>query len=132
MSRRSLLYVAVCAIGARHAIQRGQTARVLGIRLPGSAAQHAATVGTSLSAPPLMLALLLDADRRKRPRLTRVLAALAIVGILAEADSWTTLRRPRADPTRALIVGAEILLPISMLRGVDGRYGAAWTGPPNG
>jgi hypothetical protein len=132
MSRRSLLYVAVCAIGARHAIRRGQTARVLGIRLPGSAAQHAATVGTSLSAPPLMLALLLDADRRNRSRLTQVLAALAIVGILAEADSWTTLRRPGADPTRSLIVGAEILLPISMLRGAGGRYGAAWTRPSQG
>jgi hypothetical protein len=79
-----------------------------------------------------MLALLLYADRRNRRRLTQMLAALAIVGLLAEADTWTTLRRPGADPTRALIVGAEILLPISMLRGVDGRYGSAWTRPSHG
>lgn len=62
-----------------------------------------------------MLALLLYADRTKRRRLTQILAVLALVGILAEADTWTTLRRPNDDPTRSLIVSAEILLPISLL-----------------
>jgi hypothetical protein len=111
----SLLYVGVCAAGARLAIRRGQTARIFGVRLPGSATQQGATIGTSLSAPPLMLALLLYADRTKRRRLTQILAALALVGILAEADTWTTLRRPSDDPTRSLIVSAELLLPISLL-----------------
>jgi hypothetical protein len=62
-----------------------------------------------------MLALLLYADRTKRHRLTQILAALALVGILAEADTWTTLRRPTDDPMGSFLVSAEILLPLSLL-----------------
>jgi hypothetical protein len=43
------------------------------------------------------------------------------IGILSEADTWTTLRRPGDDRLRSSIVAWEIALPIAMLS--SARYG---------
>ena len=111
----SALTIAVSTVGAAHAIERGQTARMFGIRLPGTAPTHAATIGTALSAPPGMLAALVVADRTNRPGITRVLALMFLFGILAEADTWTALRRPHEDPMATFVVAAEIALPLALL-----------------
>ena len=111
----SALTIAVSAVGAAHAIERGQTARMFGIRLPGTATAHAATIGTALSAPPGMLVALVFADRQNRQHITRALALLFFFGILAETDTWAALRRPGDDPTATFVVAAEIALPLALL-----------------
>jgi hypothetical protein len=68
-----------------------------------------------------MLAVLLFADRTGRQRLTRVLATLFFIGILSEADTWTTLRRPGDDRLRSSIVASEIALPIALLSSARNR-----------
>jgi hypothetical protein len=115
----SALTIAVSGVGAAHAIERGRTARMFGIRLPGTAAWHAATIGTALSAPPAMLATLVFAERTNRQRIIRVLAVLFFFGILSETDTWTALRRPGDDPTATIIVVAEIALPLALLRACE-------------
>jgi hypothetical protein len=113
--------IAVSVAGAIHAIRRDRPARMFGLRFPGSTALHAATIGTSISAPPAMLVLLWIADRTGRPRVIRVLAGLFFVGILCEVDTWTTMRHPGDDPAATGVVVAEIALPIALLTAARGR-----------
>lgn len=111
---RSILAVSV--VGAVHSLSRGRPARFAGIRLPGTAVQHALTIGSPLSAPPAMLAALVIADRRGRDDVVRVLSAMFVVGILGEADTWTMLRRgPRSDPIAALCAAFYVVLPATLM-----------------
>ena len=116
---RSLVpsYAAVAVVGAVHSIRRGRPARFVGIRLPGTPAQHAWTIGTPLSAPPLMLAALAVAARRGRDDIVRMLAMLFVVGIAGEVDTWATLRRPAADPLGTACVALDAAIPAAMLWG---------------
>jgi len=108
-------YVALCVVGATHAVSIGRPCRFAGLHYPGSPAQHAITVGTPLSAPPFMLLALLIAARRDRPDVTRALAMMFLVGIAAEVDTWATLRRPTSDPISTMCVALDIALPATML-----------------
>lgn len=108
-------YVVVSVIGAVHAVRRGRTARFAGIRLPGSAAQHALTIGSPLSAPPLLLIALVVATHQERLGVVRILSTLCVVGILGEVDTWTTLRRPRCDLLGAACVVLLTTLPLALI-----------------
>jgi len=110
---RTLLLVS--AIGAADSIHRQRPARFAGLRLPGSATQHALTIGSPLSAPPLMLAALVAADRRGRTDLVRLLAAMFIIGILGEIDTWADLSDPTAAPIATACAAAYVLLPAGMI-----------------
>ena len=110
---RALLVVSV--VGAADSIRQRRPARFAGVQLPGSAIQHALTIGSPLSAPPLMLAALGAADRRGRTDIVRLLAALFIIGILGEVDTWANLRDPTADPIATACVTAYVLIPAGMI-----------------
>ena len=86
-----------------------------GINVPGTAAQHALTIGSPLSAPPLMLIALIAASRRGRTDAVRLLAGMLIFGILGEVDTWTTLRRPGLDPVGTACVALDVVLPVALL-----------------
>jgi hypothetical protein len=107
--------VAVSAVGAGRAIQRDRPCRFLGIPFPGTPLQHALTVGSPMSAPPVMLGALLVGAQRGRHDVVGLLSALFIVGILSEPDTWEALRRPRSDPPSTVCVAAEIALPTLLL-----------------
>lgn len=108
-------YLAVGAVGAVHAIRMDQPARFAGMRLPGSPRQQAWTIGTPLSAPPVMLAALVFAGRRGRNDMVRMLATLFVVGILGEVDTWTTLRQPTADVLATACVVLDVVLPAALV-----------------
>lgn len=110
---RSIL--AVSAVGALHSVRTGRPARFAGIRVPGRAGQHALTIGSPLSAPPIMLVVLVGAARRGRNDVVRLLASMLIVGILGEVDTWTTLRRPAADPIATTCVVLDLVLPAALI-----------------
>ncbi len=109
-------YLAVAVVGAVHAVDRDRPARFAGVNLPGTPRQQALTVGTPLSAPPLMLVALVVAGLRHRSDIVRRLAILFIVGIAGEVDTWTTLRKPTADLLATVCVLLDVALPTAMLR----------------
>jgi hypothetical protein len=114
-------YVVAATAGAFHAVARGRPARFLGVRLPGTAAQHALTIGSPLSAPPIMLVALLAAawPNPRDPTRTawaRRLSVLFLVGIAGEPDTWSTLRRPASDPIATACVVLDLALPAAVLR----------------
>lgn len=115
-------YVAVSVVGAIHACRQGRTARFAGVRLPGTAVQHALTIGSPLSAPPILHVAMLrvvqgdHAEARLRTWMRR-LGALFLVGIAGEPDSWSALRRPADDPLSAVCVLLDVALPVAMIRG---------------
>lgn len=111
---RSIL--AVSLVGALAALDRQRMARFVGIRLPGSPVAQALTVGTSMSAPPVMLGALVISARSGRTDIVRLLSALFLVGILGEPDTWSVVRRPRSDPLATACVALEILLPVALLQ----------------
>lgn len=106
----------VSAVGAVRATQRGRPCRFLGIPFPGAPWQHALTVGSPMSAPPIMLATLVVAVRRGRSDIVGLLSTVFIAGILSEPDTWATFRRPRFDPVSTVCVALEIVLPAALLR----------------
>jgi hypothetical protein len=108
-------YVAVSVVGAVHAVRRGSTARFAGVRLPGTPRTHALTIGSPLSAPPVLLIALVVAARQRRSDAINVLSGLFLIGIAGEADTWATVRRPSADPVRTVCAGLAAALPIAML-----------------
>ena len=110
---RSILAVSV--IGAVYSVRRDRCARFAGISVPGTAAQHALTIGSPLSAPPLMLIALIAAARRGRTDAVRLLSAMLVFGILGEVDTWTTLRRPGLDPVGTACVVLDVVLPVALL-----------------
>lgn len=123
MTRSSMLIgsiLVVSAMGAGRSVRRGRPAQFAGVRLPGSAAQHALTIGSPLSAPPLMVAGLAVAHRRGRDDIVAWIAAAMVVGIVGEPDSWTTLRHPMSDPITTLCVVSDIVLPALLVREVLG------------
>jgi hypothetical protein len=97
-------YTAIGAAGATQCIRRGRPARFAGIPLPGSAKQHAVSIGTPLSPPPFMSVALLAALRADRNEAIRILAVVFTVGLLGEPHTWATLRRPGRDPIDTLCV----------------------------
>ena len=109
-------YLAVAIVGAVHAVARDRPARFAGVTLPGTPRQQALTVGTPLSAPPLMLAALVVAGRCDRNDIVRRLAILFIVGMVGEVDTWTTLRKPTADLVTTACVVLDVALPAAMMR----------------
>jgi hypothetical protein len=111
---RSIL--AVSLIGALAAIGRRREARFAGIRLPGSPVAQALTIGTAMSAPPIMLAGLVISARGGRNDIVRLLSAIFLVGILGEPDTWSVVRRPRSDRLATACVILEIVLPAALLR----------------
>ncbi len=111
---RSLL--AVNLVGAVTAVSRQRGARFAGIRLPGSPIAHALTVGTSMSAPPAILGVLVISARRGRIDIVRLISALFLVGIMGEPDTWSVVRRPRSDRLATACVALEFLLPAALLR----------------
>lgn len=111
---RSIL--AVSLLGAVAAVGRQRKARFAGIRFPGSPVAQALTVGTAMSAPPVMLGALVISARRGRTDLVRLLSALFLMGILGEPDTWSVVRRPRSDRLATACVALEIALPGALLR----------------
>lgn len=109
--------VAVNGLGAVRAIQRDRPCRFLGIPFPGTPLQHAMTVGSPMSAPPLMLGALLVGAQRGRHDVVGLLSAMFLVGILSEPDTWETLRQPRSDPLSTVCAASEIALPTLLLTG---------------
>jgi hypothetical protein len=114
-------YVVVAVAGALRSVSNERPARFLGVQLPGTPAQQALTVGSPLSAPPVMLlALLAAAGRSPRdPTLAawvRRLSVLFLVGIAGEPDTWSTLRRPASDPITTACVVLDLVLPAALLR----------------
>ena len=108
-------YLAVAVVGAFHSVRRDRRARFAGLDLPGTPAQQVLTVGTPLSAPPLMLVALLVAGRRGRNDIVRMLAMLFIVGIAGEVDTWSALRKPTADLLATACVALNAALPAAMV-----------------
>ena len=116
------MYVAVSGVGAWHSLRRRRIARVFGIQLAGSPLAQALTLGTPLSAPPVMLIALILAEHREREDVIAVLAPLFLLGLLGEADTMHTVRGPTADPMSTICVVLEAALPLAMLRhGVTNR-----------
>ncbi len=109
-------YLAVAVVGAVHAVRRERPARFAGIDLPGTPAQQALTVGTPLSAPPVMLVAVVVAGLRHRSDIVRTLAMLFIAGIAGEVDTWTTPCKPIADPLATVCVLLDVALPTAILR----------------
>jgi hypothetical protein len=107
--------LAVSLLGAVHSVRRDRAARFAAVPLPGSAALHAATIGSPLSAPPLMLIGLAVAAQRGHRDIVRVLAGVLIVGILGEPDTWTTLRRPSRDPVGTACTALDVVLPALLI-----------------
>lgn len=107
--------IAVSIVGAVNSIRQHRSANFAGIRLPGTASQHALTIGSPLSAPPLMLVALTVASRRERRDVVRLLAATMVIGVIGEADTWTTIRRPRTDPIATACVVLDIVLPAALI-----------------
>lgn len=120
-------YVVTGIVGAVHAVRRGLPARFAGVRLPGSPLQHAVTLGTPLSAPPLAWLAVLLAEGRGRNDIVRKLALLFVVGIAGEPDTWSTLRRPAEDPTATALVALDLVLPMLMIRGKPRSVGSSVT-----
>lgn len=117
------LYVIVSLVGAVRAVQRDRPCRFAGLTFPGTPAQHAVTVGTPMSAPPLMLVALVLAARRRRVRWLRILAAMFLVGSLAELDTLPTLRNPTDDPVSTACTALELALPAALLAATVRRRG---------
>jgi len=109
--------VAVSAVGAVHAVRRNRPARFAAIHLPGSPAAHACTIGSPLSAPPLMLAALVGSAASERAGVVRLLSAGFLIGILGEVDTWSVVRRPASDPVAAACIAGYLVLPAVMLMG---------------
>ena len=65
---RSLIkcYLVLNVIGAGLSLQRSRSPRLFGVQLPGTPMAHALTIGSPLSAPPLMVIALIIAERRRR------------------------------------------------------------------
>ncbi len=108
-------YLAVAVVGAVHAVRLERPVRFAGINLPGTPSQQALTVGTPLSAPPVLLAALLVSSRRGRNDIVRMLAMLFIVGIAGEVDTWSALRKPTADLLATACVVLNAALPAAMV-----------------
>ena len=125
MRATSTAYVVASVVGAAHSVRGGRTARFGGVRLPGSPLLHALTIGTPLSAPPVMVAAMVWAERRDRPDVTRALAALFVVGILGEVDTWSTLAHPRRSPFTTALVALDLILTISIQAEARARPSAA-------
>jgi hypothetical protein len=115
--------VAISGVGAAHSVRRNRTARFLAVPVPGSPAVHACTIGSPLSAPPLMLAALVAAATRERAGVVRLLSAGFLVGILGEVDTWSVVRRPTSDPVAAACVAGYLALPAVMLVSAGSRSG---------
>ena len=109
------LYLAVSVIGAVRAVQRQRLCRFAGLSFPGTPAQQALTVGTPMSAPPLMLAALAVCVRRRRVKWVRMLAAAFFVGSIGELDTLKTLRNPTADPVSTVCTALELAVPAALL-----------------
>jgi hypothetical protein len=121
MRRLAALYAVVAAVGAFHSVAQGRSPRFLGIRLPGTPTQHTFTVGSPLSAPPVMLVALIAAAWRDpsdpmRALWVRRLSVLFLVGIAGELDTWSTLRRPASNPISTACVVLDLALPAALLR----------------
>ena len=108
-------YLAVAVVGAVHAVRLERPVRFAGINLPGTPSQQALTVGTPLSAPPVLLAALLVSSRRGRNDIVRMLAMLFLLGIAGEVDTWTTLRNPTVDLLATTCVLLDVVLPAAMV-----------------
>lgn len=109
------LYVVVSIVGGARAVQRRRPCRFAGLDFPGTPAQQALTVGTPMSAPPLMLVALIVAVRGRRIRWVRCLAAMFLVGSVAERDTLPTLRNPADDPVSTACTALELALPAALL-----------------
>jgi hypothetical protein len=109
------LYLIVSVFGAVRAVQRQRPCRFAGLSFPGTPAQQALTVGTPMSAPPVMLVALVIFVRRRKVRWVRMLAAMFLVGSVAEADTPQTLRRPQDDPVSTACTALEIVVPAALL-----------------
>jgi hypothetical protein len=108
-------YLAGSVVGAVHSVRTGRHARFAGVRLPGSPAAHALTIGSPLSAPPVMLLALVIAQRSRRYDVIAALSVLFMIGIAAEADTAPTLSHPRQDRLRTACVALDLVLPAAML-----------------
>ena len=126
---RSILIVSV--IGAVQAVHRDRRCRCLGIDFPGTATQHALTVGSGMSAPPLLLGALVISAERDRTGVVGVLAALMVAGILGEPNTWKTLRQPGTDPLSTVCVVLEIALPAKLAWDTS-HHSAVGGGPVHG
>ena len=113
---RSLIkcYLVLNVIGAGLSLQRSRSPRLFGVQLPGTPLVHALTIGSPLSAPPLMLMVLIVADRRRRLDVVAALGAMFVCGIACEADTVSALRRPRADPLVTALVALELAVPAAL------------------
>lgn len=113
---RSLLksYLVLNVVGAALSVQRRRSPRLFGIRLPGTPLIHALTIGSPMSAPPLMLMALIVAERRRRLDVVAAISAMFVCGIAGEADTVAALRRPRADPVVTALVVLELVVPGSL------------------
>ena len=108
-------YLAVVVVGAVHAVRLERPVRFAGINLQGTPRHQALTVGTPLSAPPVLLAVLLVASRRGRNDIVRMLAMLFLLGTAGEVDTWTALRNPTVDLLATACVLLDVVLPAAMV-----------------
>src|SRR5262245_2252134 len=120
-------YIGVSVVGAVHSLRRKRLARFLGMQLPGPPVAQALTIGTPLSAPPVMLVALALAAHRRHDTALLMLSAMFLFGIVGEPDTYSTLRRPGVDPVGTTWTVLEAALPAAMLtatlRARQGRLG---------
>lgn len=108
-------YVAISVVGAVRAVRTQREVQFAGLRLPGTPRTQAFTIGTPLSAPPVMLIALVVATRRRRTDVVTALAGMFLVGVLGERDTYAVARRPWSDPLSTMCAVLEATLPIAML-----------------
>lgn len=113
---RSLVkcYLTLNVVGAILSVHGRRSPRVFGFRLPGTPTAHALTIGSPLSAPPLMLMALIVAERRRRFDMVAALGAIFVCGVACEADTVAALRDPRADPLVTALVALELAVPAAL------------------
>ncbi len=108
------LYGALGLISTLVALQRGERARLFGLRFPGSVPMQAATIGTGISAPVPALLVLPVVDHR-RDGVPAALAAAFLVGALGEPATWRAVRNPSGDRVLSAVVLCNVALPLLAL-----------------
>lgn len=105
---------AVSVVGAVESIRLDRPGRFVGLPFPGNPLVHALTIGTPLSPPPVMLALLAVAVRERWTVVIRILSVVFLAGIVGEADTPGTVLHPSAHPVNTCCVVLLVVLPVAM------------------
>lgn len=116
-TRSTLLrvYGALGLVSTLVALQRGERARLFGLRFPGTVAMQAVTIGTGISAPLPALLIAPLVGRRRGGSASTALASAFLVGALGEPATWRVVRRRSRDRVLSAVVLVNVVLPLLVL-----------------